>query len=578
MAFHHFSLIVPLAVSAIAQADVQSSWTVTQTDFTRFVDGIEMPLGMDTSRMACFQDGVVSPAVARRALEDHGLDLDTLVPSSSEGWMYVDALNPNRTVKEVVDSVASLSASPDVDFVSPIFLAGSKSLPWIVTRDIILSFENTLDEQSRDQLLKTIPGSIIESDLAGMTGVVLIETDLSNAFEVLDLVNALDQMPGVKFAQTDALWWTLPLGGVPNDPLWPQLWGLEQSNDMDMDALGAWDITSGDPNVLVAIFDDGLDQDHPDVNQIPGFNFTGNGSTGDHVTECDAHGTCVASCVSAVVNNGTGAVGIAPTSRSIGMKIFNSVSFFGFCLGFLESQDSWTVNGINQAADSGARVTNSSWGGGGASSVINAAFSSTRAAGVLHVGAAGNDGSTTISWPASSTSLIAVAALASSGNRASFSTHGQGLFCSAPGEGIWCADAVGSPGFGTGDTVQIDGTSFAAPYVAGVAALVLSVDPSLTPDEIEDVLATTCMDRGASGYDTEYGWGFVNAQAAVESLDVETPCAGDTNGDAVVDVTDVLNVISDYGPCNSCPTDFDGDNLVGVNDILILLDAFGPCP
>ncbi|MDG2423845.1 MAG: S8 family serine peptidase [Phycisphaerales bacterium] len=577
MPFHRLALVLPIAFSATVHAQAETDWTVTPTSFTRIVDGVEVPLAMDTSRMACFQDGVVSPAVASIALEGHGLDLDTLVPSSSEGWMYVDALDSSRSVKDVVLSVKDLSASEKIDFVSPIFLAGTRSLPWVVTRDIIVSIEHGTGPQAMESLLKAIPGGVIQHDLGGMEGVMLIETDLDNAFEVLDLVQALEQRPEVRFAQTDAIWWTLPLGGVPNDPLWPQLWGLEQSNDMDMDALGAWDLTTGDPDILVAIFDDGLDQDHPDMNQIPGFNFTGNGSSGDHVTECDGHGTCVASCVSATLNNGVGSVGIAPTSRTIGMKIFNAVNFFGFCLGFLESQDSWTINGINQAVNSGARVTNSSWGGGGSSSGINAAFDSSRNAGLLHVGAAGNDGTSTISWPASHGSLIAVAALSSSGNRASFSTYGIGLFCSAPGEGIWCADAVGGAGFGTGDTVQIDGTSFAAPYVAGVAALVLSMDPSLSPSEVEDVLSSTCMDRGTSGYDTDYGWGFVNAQAACEAVDVETPCLGDTNADAVVDVTDVLNVISDYGPCASCSTDFDEDGVVGVNDILILLEAFGPC-
>ena len=98
------------------------------------------------------------------------------------------------------------------------------------------------------------------------------------------------------------------------------MWGLEQANDQDMDALGAWAITTGDPDILVAIFDDGLDQDHPDVNQIQGFNFTGSGNDGDHEDECDGHGTCVASCVSGILNNGLGSMGIAPSTRTVGMR------------------------------------------------------------------------------------------------------------------------------------------------------------------------------------------------------------------------------------------------------------------
>ena len=88
--------------------------------------------------------------------------------------------------------------------------------------------------------------------------------------------------------------------------------------------------------------------------------------------------------------------------------------------------------GINWAASSGARVTNSSWGGGAASAAITSAFNSTRDQGVLHIAAAGNDGSSTIGFPANLGSVNAVAALAPSGNLASFSTYGSGLFISAP--------------------------------------------------------------------------------------------------------------------------------------------------
>ena len=259
------------------------------------------------------------------------------------------------------------------------------------------------------------------------------------------------------------------------------------------------------------------------------------------------------------------------------MKIFNSISFFGFCLGFLESQDSWTVAGLDQAVAIGAKVTNSSWGGGAASTVVNAAFDSSRAAGLLHVAAAGNDGTTTIGWPASHGSLLAVSALSSSGNLASFSTSGIGLFCSAPGEGIWCADAVGADGFGTGDTTQIDGTSFASPYVAGVAALVFSMDPTLSPDQVETILSETAVDRGAAGYDTQYGWGFVNAKAAVEAVDVETPCQGDIDGNNSVDVNDILSLIGAFGPCQGCDEDLDQNGSVDVNDLLGMISSYGPC-
>ncbi|MDG2095217.1 MAG: S8 family serine peptidase [Phycisphaerales bacterium] len=574
MIFNHLACAATIGLMSASLSAMP--WEVVPTDYTRMVDGQEVPLSMDVSRIACFQSGIVSPTTAGRSLTSHGLNKDTIVPSGSDGWMYAEFID-GQTVESVAESVRRIARSGDVDFASPVFLSGTQSLPWIVTRDIIVSVDPALAIGARADLLASIPGGVIEEQLGGMDGVMLIETDLTNAFEVLKLVKSLESRPEIRFAQTDAIWWAMPQGNVPNDPLWPQMWGHEQASDQDMDALGAWAVTTGAPDILVAVFDDGLDQDHPDMNQMPGYNFTGSGNDGDHEDECDGHGTCVASCVSSRLDNGIGTVGIAPSCRTVGMKIFNSVSFFGFCLGFLESQDSWTVAGLNQAVAINAKVTNSSWGGGAASTVVNAAFDSSRAAGVLHVAAAGNDGTTTISWPASHGSLLAVSALSSSGNLASFSTSGIGLFCSAPGEGIWCADAVGADGFGTGDTTQIDGTSFASPYVAGVAALVFSMDPALSPDQVEAILSETAVDRGAAGYDTQYGWGFVNAKAAVEAVDVETPCDGDIDGNNSVDVNDILSLIGAFGPCQGCDEDLDQNGSVDVNDLLSMISNYGPC-
>ncbi|MCH2132493.1 MAG: S8 family serine peptidase [Phycisphaerales bacterium] len=567
------ALATGLAGTAMAQ-----SFNGTPSPWSYMVDGEAISLEVDTTRMACFQAGVVDATVAGPALAAHGLDADTLVPSGSAGWMYAEMVQPAATVRDVAALTRSMAADPAIDFVSPVFLAGTRSLPWIVTRDIIVGFEPGTSQETAEAFLATrVPGGIIEQDLGGMSGVYLLETDLSQAFEVLDLVAVLESDPTVRFAQTDAIWWTMP-AFTPNDPQYGSLWGLNQANDEDMDAPEAWDVTTGDSSIMVAVLDDGLDQDHPDMNQVPGFNFTGSGSSGDHETACDGHGTCVASCVSAIINNNLYTVGVAPSCPTIGMKIFNAIEFFGFCFGFLESQDSWIIAGLNQSVTSGARVTNSSWGGGASSSGVNAAFTSSYAQGVLHIAAAGNDGSTTIGWPASLNNVLAVAALASNGTLASFSTSGSGLFGSAPGAGILCLDAMGGEGFGAGDTISVDGTSFAAPYLAGVAALVFSQDPSLTPAEVTDILAETSVDKGASGYDTTYGWGFVNAKNAVDAVEGETPCAGDANSDGVVDVNDVLAVISAYGPCTDCDEDFDDDNVVGVNDILILLEGYGPCP
>ena len=259
-------------------------------------------------------------------------------------------------------------------------------------------------------------------------------------------------------------------------------------------------------------------------------------------------------------------------------KVFNEIDFFGICFGFLEFQESWVANGIMWAADTGASVTNSSWGGGSPLSAITNAFNTTRAAGMFHVAASGNDGTSTIGWPANLSSLISVAAMSSNGTLASFSTFGSGLFISAPGEGIRTTDRSGSAGYSSGNTTTIDGTSFASPYTAGVAALVLSVDPTLSPDELEDVLSSTAVDYGSTGYDTTFGHGFVNARAALEAVDTTGTCSADVDGDGTVGVGDLLSVVDQWGPCSGCSSDIDGDGLVGIGDLLAVVDLWGDCP
>ena len=190
---------------------------------------------------------------------------------------------------------------------------------------------------------------------------------------------------------------------------------------------------------VVLGIDDGAQQGHPDLHQLPGSTFTGSSSGGEHSTGCDGHGTMVSSCISSTINNSLDLVGVAPGCYTRGGKIFNAIEIFGFCFGFLESQDSWIVGGIEWSVDIGARITNSSWGGGGASSVVVDAFESARDQGVIHFAAAGNDGSSSIGFPANLPTVNAVSAIASNGSLASFSTSGAGTFVSAPGASVLVA-------------------------------------------------------------------------------------------------------------------------------------------
>ncbi|MDP7005271.1 MAG: S8 family serine peptidase [Phycisphaerales bacterium] len=494
--------------------------------------------------------------------------------SSVYGWAYVKTAQNTQTITDIENTIDKLSSGQRYDFVSPVFL-GEGDLPYIPTRDLLVMRAPESNPETVESLLDSY-GEILDKNYSGMERVYRIRTNLVDGRDVIALTNELASMDLFEFAESDAISWVKP-AHIPNDPEFGQQWGLNQSNDHDMDLPEAWDISMGSEDIVVVVLDSGIDQSHPDIHQLTGETFTGSSSNGEPSNGCDNHGTAVSGCVSATIDNNQGVAGVAPHCWVRAGKIFNEISIFGLCLGFLEFQESWAIDGITWAADSGARVTNSSWGGGSPLSGITNAFNTTRDSGVFHVAAAGNDGSTNISWPANLNSLISVAALSSNGTLASFSTHGSGLFISAPGEGIRTTDRSGSDGYSGGNTTTIDGTSFASPYTAGVAALVLSVDPSLTPDELENILSTTAVDYGSVGYDTTFGYGFVNARAALEAVDDGGTCNSDVDGDGTVGVSDLLAVVDEWGVCNGCDADVDGDGVVGVNDLLAIVDQWGPC-
>ncbi|MCZ6611097.1 MAG: S8 family serine peptidase [Planctomycetota bacterium] len=343
-----------------------------------------------------------------------------------------------------------------------------------------------------------------------------------------------------------------------------------------MDAPKAWDVTTGDPNIPVLIMDTGVQQNHPDINQIAGEDFTGQGGGGGPVNECDNHGTPVAGCVSSIIDNNLGTVGVAPGSRVASARIFISNNS---CNGSWSAQFSWGVDALAWAEAMGVRVTNNSNYYGGTSSALEDKYDQTRNNGMIHFASAGNNSSSNITYPANLSTVNAIAALDDDGNLAPFSNWGTGLAFSAPGLDIVTTDRTGSDGWVEGDYVCAWGTSFASPYSAGVAALVLSVESSLDAFDVEQVMQESSVDLGAPGYDTIFGWGFVNAHQAI--LEVPPPCPWDLDDSGDVGVKDMLFLLGTWGPCpkkGDCPADFDGDGSVGVKDLLILLGNWGPCP
>lgn len=447
----------------------------------------------------------------------------SVTPHGYPGWSVI-ALPAERRTEQgvraaVADPTALLGAGvpPDLAaslFASPILLDDLGG-PMVVRPSVLVRFESDVPGGEAEKRLLSRPGvRVAERRFGGLPNSFRVEPDGLDGFGIIGLAAELAQDPLVRFAEPDMVF-SGRSSLIPNDPGFSACWGLLNNGsgggllDFDMDATDAWDLTTGDPSVVVVVLDTGIQQDHPDINQIPGADFTGGGTGGGPGNPCEAHGTAVAGCVSAIINNGVGVVGVAPGCKVASARPF--VANTTVCDGSWLGGSSETVAALNWAQAIGARVTNNSNYYGFTSSAIADTYAATRAAGIVHFASAGNFSASGVTYPSSLPSVNAVAAMARNGTRAGFSNWGPGLDFSAPGVAILTTDRTGNAGYSSGDLVSIDGTSFASPYSAGVAALVISYIPNLTAFQVEGLMQSGCTELGQPGYDTEFGWGMVNA-------------------------------------------------------------------
>jgi Tol biopolymer transport system component len=308
--------------------------------------------------------------------------------------------------------------------------------------------------------------------------------------------------------------------GRLGDPLFSQSWALENTGQAggakgnDLAARLAFTLTTGSDSFAVVVIDDGVESAHPDLQLAPGLDFTGQGGSGAPVGPCDNHGTAVAGCIGARIDNGIGSCGIAPAARVLSARVMIASSA---CDGSWTSQTSWTVAALDWALSIGARVTNNSNSYGVGSAAIAQKYADTRAAGLVHFASAGDAAATQLDYPASLASVNAVSAIDRHGQLASFSNHGSGLALCAPGAQVLTTDRSGAAGYAVGESAVLDGTSFASAFAAGTAALVLARNPWLDAAAVEDKLRAGAADLGAPGYDESYGHGRVDAWSAART-------------------------------------------------------------
>ncbi len=291
---------------------------------------------------------------------------------------------------------------------------------------------------------------------------------------------------------------------VPTDPYY-----TEQYFHSMIDSPSAWNITKGSEDVVVAVIDTGIDVSHPEfAGRISpkSCNIVTKQVGAEYAEDDINHGTHVAGIIAAAQNNGQGGCGIAPNITIMAIKANNKNS-----RGF--SNDS-IADAIYYAAENGADIINMSLGAYefiGFSAIIQKAVRYAYSQGVTLVAAAGNESYGKVSYPAAYQEVIAVSSVDTKGKMSSFSNYGSEVDLAAPGSNVY------STNLGDGYTV-LSGTSMASPVVAGVAALIKSQFPELSPAEIKQRLLITAQDRSDVGRDDQYGYGIVNAYTAVSRL------------------------------------------------------------
>jgi len=283
-----------------------------------------------------------------------------------------------------------------------------------------------------------------------------------------------------------------------NDPLLVQQWGIF--------AIGAdrvWSTTTG-AAVIVAVVDSGSGP-HPDLaeNLLAGRSFFGLVETPDgNDIDASGHGSHVAGIIASVANNGIGGSGVAPNAKILPIKVLDQA-------GSGDARD--VAAGVRYAADNGAKVINLSLGGATESSSLSQAIAYANDKGALVVAAAGNGGAADKpKWPASLDLTIAVTAVDPANNATSFDQRGDYIDIAAPGANIVST--------AKGDYVTLSGTSMAAGFVAGAAALLFAAEPRVTNAQVRDILLRTATDIGEPGRDLTFGVGLINMVAALAEL------------------------------------------------------------
>ena len=433
-------------------------------------------------------------------------------------------------IRQINDGYIVRTESPEIlmgHFVSDIYKAENRDHEntIIVLPRIALQFKKKVDVSS---FIESYHNLISLEDIR--RGTYIFSCNVSSSDEVLKIASELHNNRLVKWCDPEKI-----VKAATCNYLYPSQYYLNSTNGIDINVEPAWNIISGDSNIVVAVIDCGVDTNHQDLS-----NCVLNGYTIDDETGYGApknansintkhHGISVSGIIAAN-NNDIGIRGVASGVKILPVNIFPGYATQG---NVFEVSD-WKIADAIEWSSMRADILNCSWDLGSYSDYVENAINNARhygreGKGCIVLASSGNGyqpGLTSVTFPAIMDSVIAVGGLDCNGNLCDFSQRGTGLNMVAIGGNadIVTLDRKGALGLCNDDYLYalfgVEGTSYACAQVSGIVALMLSANPNLTEAEVHNILNKTCrklpsFSYNSSGWSSEVGYGLVDAEAAV---------------------------------------------------------------
>lgn len=364
-----------------------------------------------------------------------------------------------------------------------------------VPSEIIVHYQSSYNP---DTIAENISGRVLETFSIDEKKYARIE--IPNDQSIVDSIKSFEAKDdnGVIYAEPNYIYHTFI---VPNDTYYSSY----QYAPQNCNAEAGWNTQQGANTVIIAIVDTGVNGIHPEFSgkMVAGYDYVNNRAlTGGENSDDNGHGTHVSGIAAATGNNAIGIAGVAWGCKIMPLKVLNSAG---------SGSEAAIVNGMTWAKNNGAKVINLSLGGPGYAQVITDAIQAALAANVIVVAAMGNDYHAAIQYPAASQGAIGVGAINGQNAVTDYSTRGDHICISAPGDNVYSTSFSGAYEYKSG-------TSMATPFISGVCALILSQYGAISPEQVRSQLELTATDLDAAGWDRNTGWGKPNIQAAMGGL------------------------------------------------------------